>query len=301
MNNLIPFFLILLAFMPIRLLAQGCSDAGACSIPAMQYTDPFNKPEKKNSFYLGLNAGSADHNIIASGAHAGFSRMFGTAFSVDAKLTFAVRNGNDINTCGLGDAYAIINYRISPYFTASAGVKLPLSEANKTFEGRMLPMDYQISLGTPDVIVGVSYNKNNWLLSLAYQQPLDQNQNVFIPSEWPAESTLSEFQQTGVYHRSSDILMRIGRVIPLHDRLTITPGLLPIYHLRSDYDYLTFERVEIDGSAGLTLNATLQATIQSGLHNQIQLSIGFPLIVREVRPDGLTRSFVAGLDYLIAF
>lgn len=301
MRYITTFFIILFIINSIRLQAQGCSDAGACSIPAMQNTDLFAKQEKKNSFSMGLTAGSADHNIFASGAHAGFSRKLGSAFSVDARLTFAIRNGNDINTCGLGDAYAIINYNISNTFTASAGVKLPLSEANKTFEGRMLPMDYQVSLGTPDLIVGISYNKNNWLLALAYQQPLDQNQNVFIPSEWPVESPLSEYTQTGVYDRAGDLLMRIGRTIPLYERLTITPGLLPIYHIRDDIDYLTSEGVKIEGSAGLTLNATLQATILSGLNNQLHLSIGFPLIVREVRPDGLTRSFVAGIEYLIAF
>ena len=67
------------------------------------------------------------------------------------------------------------------------------------------------------------------------------------------------------------------------------------------YPDLTFEEIEIEGSSGLTLNATVQAEIKSGQHNKLNLSLGFPLLVRKVRPDGLTRSFVMGVEYLIGF
>lgn len=301
MKKLSTFCLILLVSGFIRLQAQGCSDAGACTVPALQHADLFNQTEKKNSFTVGLTGGSADHNIFAFGAHAAYHRKFGNTFSADAKLTYAARSGNDINTSGIGDIYVMLNYRVSPSFTATGGVKMPLNEADRTFEGRMLPMDYQTSLGTPDLIIGVSYKYNNWMLALGYQQPVDQNQNIFIPSEWPSESPLADFVQTGRYDRSGDILMRISRIIPLQNNVTIIPGLLPIYHIRNDIDYLTYEQVDIEGSAGLTLNATMQAEIQSGLNNKLNLSLGFPLLVRKVRPDGLTRSFVLGVEYLVAF
>jgi hypothetical protein len=298
MKILFPICLILLVSTYIRLHAQGCSDAGACTLPSLQHAGLFDQMEKKNSFSFGLTGGGADHNIFAFGAHAGYHRKFGNAFSADAKLTYAARSGNDINTSGFGDIYVMLNYRFSPSFTATGGVKMPLNEADRTFEGRMLPMDYQTSLGTPDLIFGVSYTYNNWLIALGYQQPVDQNQNVFIPSEWPSDSPISDFVQTGMYDRSGDVLMRISRIIPLQGNVTIIPGLLPIYHLRNDIDYLTFERVEIEGSAGLTLNATLQAEIKSGLHNKLNLSLGFPMLVRKVRPDGLTRSFVMGVEII---
>lgn len=283
------------------LLSQGCSDAGACTIPAFQAPGIFEDTQKKNTFLLGVNGGSADHSIFALGAHIGFARKFGNSFSADTKLTYGIRSGNDISVSGFGDVFVTLNYRITSTFIASVGGKLPLSEADRTYQGLILPMDYQTSLGTPDLIVGITYNKNNWNVSLGYQHPLDQNQNVFIPSEWPAESPLKDFIQTGVYDRGGDVLMKISRTIPMQGNVTITPGLLPIYHIRNDVDYLTFEKVEIEGSAGLTLNATLLAEIPAGLNNQFNLSVGFPLIVREVRPDGLTRSFVIGVDYVGGF
>ena len=298
MKFLLPFCFLVFTI-PTKLYAQGCSDAGACTLPAFQQSGIFDNTQKKNIFSLGLNAGSADHNIFALGAYIGFTRKFGNSFSADAKVTYGTRSGNDINVSGFGDVFVTMNYRISPTFTASVGGKLPLSEADRTYQDLMLPMDYQTSLGTPDLIFGITYNKNNWIVSLGYQQPLDQNQNVFIPSEWPTESPLADFTQTGEYDRGGDLIMKISRSIPMQGKVTITPGLLPIYHIRNDVDYLTFEKVEIEGSAGLTLNATLLVEIPAGLNNQFNLSIGFPLIVRDVRPDGLTRSFVIGVDYSI--
>jgi hypothetical protein len=280
---------------------QGCSDAGACTIPALQLENPFEETPVKNSITIGFTAGAADHDIMAIGAHAAYSRKLGSSLSIDGKVTYAARNGNDINTNGFGDVYVSLNYRLSATLTATAGVKMPLSEGDRTLNGIMLPMDYQTSLGTPDLIVGLAYQKSNWLIALGYQQPVDQTQNRFYPSDWPAESPLSGFVQTGTYERQGDLLLRISRRIPTQGRMTFIPGILPIYHLGEDIDYTTFEKVKIKGSGGLTLNAVLAAEIDFGDGEMIRPSIGFPLVVREVRPDGLTRSVVAGIDYLIAF
>ena len=35
--------------------------------------------------------------------------------------------------------------------------------------------------------------------------------------------------------------------------------------------------------------------------NIIQLNLGMPFIVRDIRPDGLTRSFIANIEYKIKF
>jgi hypothetical protein len=58
---------------------------------------------------------------------------------------------------------------------------------------------------------------------------------------------------------------------------------------------------EIEGSDGLTLNATCHFLLSVGEKSKLSFNIGFPLIVREARPDGLTRSFVAGVEYGVMF
>jgi hypothetical protein len=78
------------------------------------------------------------------------------------------------------------------------------------------------------------------------------------------------------------------------------PSILPIYHLSNDkYSEFTGNTEvirEIEGSDGLTLNLNLQSKLK--LDNSfITLNIGFPVLVRKVRPDGLTRALVLGLNY----
>ena len=58
---------------------------------------------------------------------------------------------------------------------------------------------------------------------------------------------------------------------------------------------------EIKGSNGLTLNANLYLNYMINKRNSLELSFGSPLVVRDRRPDGLTRSFVANLEYKISF
>jgi hypothetical protein len=61
------------------------------------------------------------------------------------------------------------------------------------------------------------------------------------------------------------------------------------------------EVVEVDGSEGLTLNATVDARYRINERWAIELAYGSPLIVREERPDGLTRSMVLNVGLRYAF
>jgi hypothetical protein len=82
----------------------------------------------------------------------------------------------------------------------------------------------------------------------------------------------------------------------------LTPSILPIYHLGNDTykDELDFEK-EIIGSKGLTLNGTMFLDYEINKRNVLQFNLGIPFVVREKRPDGLTRSFIANFEYRIKF
>ena len=82
----------------------------------------------------------------------------------------------------------------------------------------------------------------------------------------------------------------------------MTPGLLPIYHLAED-KFTDIDGVvkSIEGSSGLTLNGTLYFEFMIGDAGFLEMSVGFPFVVREARPDGLTRSFVFGVAYKQSF
>ena len=285
----------------IHINGQGCSDAGACSITtfAPKPTEETNQPVFQ--LHLGATIGAADHSILATDAEVGLSMRLSQQLSVDGKVTYALRSGNDISVNGLGDVYLMLNYKPFGDFSFAGGIKIPMNDADAKNNGLVLPMDYQTSLGTMDLIAAIVYQKSDWLLGLGYQQPLSQNENTFLPLDWPADSPLQEFDPTYYFERKGDLLLRISRVIRMSDRATCRPGLLPSYHLGDDLQRTSGIEPGIDGSSGLTLNATARFEIQTGDTGQFNVNIGFPVIVRETRPDGLTRSFVAGVSYAHSF
>jgi hypothetical protein len=77
---------------------------------------------------------------------------------------------------------------------------------------------------------------------------------------------------------------------------------LPIYHLSNDKytNNLGIEN-EIKGSQGLTLNGNAYLDYEINNKNALQLNVGMPFVVRDARPDGLTRSFVVNLEYKVKF
>lgn len=295
--------LLVTCFTTTFVFAQGCSDAGACSIPAFKPSTVVS-PDKKNEFMVGLSAGAADHNIFVLTPQIGYSRKLGSSFSVDSRVTAALHSGNGVSTSGLGDVFVNINYLPSAKFSITGGMKIPLNSGGRFYTDEIVfPMDYQSSLGTLDLIAGISYQSNGWHFNFAYQQPLTQGDNLFSPDSLAhPESPFNNFPSSFGFERQSDILVHISRMISVNDHLTFIPGLLSIYHLREDRFYHIQESsIPIDGSSGLTLNATLYSTIQLNDSGKLGVNIGFPLVVRDVRPDGLTRSFVIGAEYSVSF
>lgn len=255
----------------------------------------------KNQFRTGASAGSADNDITIYSASMEYSRQINKSFSADLKLTFLSQSGNNISTAGLSDVFVNINYAASKNVDLILGAKIPLSDANKKKNGLTLPMDYQSSLGTFDVIVGLGYKLDKWKFNIGWQQPLTQNSNTFIAEHYPVASPLHGFQSTNNYSRSGDLLLRASYQFELSKKLLLTPGILPIYHLANDEFSNTNGKQIITGSRGLTLNAIAYLTYKINEKNAFELNMGGPLVARDARPDGLTRSFVATIQYHLSF
>ncbi len=301
-SHILPAVLVIISSTNI-IVGQGCSDAGACSIPAFKPSTEI-VTVKGNELIFGLSAGVADHSIFVLTPQIGYSRKLGSGFSMDGRITAAMHSGNGVSTFGLGDVYVGINYLPSTKFSITGGLKIPLNDGGRFYTDEIVfPMDYQSSLGTLDLIAGIAYHSKGWHCSLAYQQPLTQNENWFYPDSLShPDSPFNDFVSTYNFQRKADILLHISREFLVSDRLKLIPGLLPIYHLGEDQFLNSQELYEsIQGSSGLTLNATMYAVIEMGDSGKLGVNLGFPLIVRDVRPDGLTRSFVLGAEYSFAF
>ncbi len=295
------FFFSLLSN-PQGTYGQGCSDAGACTINTFRPTGQHQMEEAKHYVRVGLSAGQADNDISVLGSLLEYGFRANSQISFDAKLTTLGQSGNDISVYGLSDVFINGHFKAGENFKFSLGAKLPLTDGNRVRNGLPLPMDYQSSLGTFDLIAGIGLAIQKLQLAAAIQQPLTQNKNNFSSELYPPNSPLRNFQSTRAYQRSADALLRLTYPFKFNEKWQLSPSALGIYHLKPDsYQLAGITRAEIAGSDGITLNANVYLEYKPSSKHAIQLVLGAPLLVRDARPDGLTRSFVGALEYKIEF
>lgn len=302
MKKNLPFWIVLIQFLSIYSSnGQGCSDAGFCTLNNFKPGSLDSMPPV-NQLRIGASVGGADHSITVFGNYLEYDRQLGKRFGLDVKLTSLAQSGSEANTFGLSDVYANFHYKIAENLKFSVGAKIPLTDGNVLKDGLPLPMDYQSSLGTYDLIVGLACGVGGAQLAAALQQPLTQNDNTFLVKAYAGDTRFVDFQPTNRFKRKGDVLLRGSYPIPAGSKFKFSPSLLFIYHLGNDkYTGELGKKLEIKGSSGLTLNANVYFDYQINLHNAFQLSLGIPFLVRDVRPDGLTRSFVANLEYRVRF
>lgn len=293
---------LLLLLQSNYLSAQGCSDAGFCTVNSLQPNNNDSIKAYHNQIKTGIFFGKADNSISVFGNYIEYNRQINEKLGVDAKLTTLAQNGNDVSTFGLSDIFLNANYQENKNLKFTLGAKIPLSDAGNSRENLPLPMDYQSSLGTFDLIVGVGYEIKKLQLVAALQQPLTQNDNQFLASQYPASSALRGFLSTNKFKRSGDILLRVSYPLMINSKIRLTPSILPIYHLKNDrFTNQNNVEQEINNSEGLTLNGNAYLDYEINRRNSIQLNVGVPFLVRKSRPDGLTRSFIANVEYRIKF
>lgn len=291
MKKLVILFILLTAYS----YSQGCSDAGFCTLENFQGTTT-DSISLQNNFKLGANIGAADNDVSVFGSYIEYERQLNSKWELSAKITYLSQSANGISSSSLADAYVISSRSVSSSVKVIGGFKIPFTDGNLKQNGVALPMDFQPSLGTFDLILGTSKNYNNWAFVFAYQQPLTQNSNTFLAPVG------SNYISSNKFKRAGDVLLRASYNFSISHKFVVSPSLLPIYHLTND-KYTDNDKVEknIEGSQGLTLNANLYFNYNFDRQNSLELSFGSPLVVRDVRPDGLTRSFVANLEYKIRF
>jgi hypothetical protein len=291
--------------------AQGCSDAGFCSLGALKnhISDSSASSPKNHALDFGLNYGLGEQNTSTINAYAEYLVKFSPQFSFQSKLTATYATGFLGKAFNVGDVYGTINYtpKTSPDNTLNfiAGVKIPLSTGNdKNSDGKPLPLDYQASIGTYDAIGGFNYIVNRkWEFDAAMQVPVVQvNKSTFFPDEY-TDARITNFAPTNNFRRKSDLLGRVGYYFYLpKSSIIIKPSLSGIYHTGTDtYENRFGDRAVINGSRGFTLNGSVVVTKMFKNNNQLEFVVGTPFIVRKERPDGLTRSGVINVQYTIAF
>lgn len=293
---------------------QGCSDAGVCTagpIGELQLVNDSMRDEPRHFARLTFSFAAGEQSTSILQVVPEVSIGVTDRLSLQVKVPYISVSGDLGSTSGVGDptitgSYTLIKERMRR-LDALVGVKINSGEANAKTEGRALPMPYQTSLGTTDLLLGINYRWKRISGAIAYQHVLAQNNaNGFTPAVWAASAdsvAAAGYFSSFRLERANDAVLRAQYAIPW-GRLVLQPGLLGIIHLAEDVEVLPTEplvRRSIAGTAGTTLNLTVDARYRLNDTWSIEAALGSPLVVREVRPDGLTRSMVLNLGLRFAF
>ncbi len=270
-------------------IGQGCADAGLCTVSGLD--SGFEKDEipitARYSTIFGLGEQSVFH-ITAQ-----FEVVIPTFKyqTVQIKMPYNMTFGNLGNISGLGDMSISLNQNVfsgeDSRLNIITGFKIPSNDANKSTDGFPLPMAYQTSLGTYDVILGISYLYKKWHFGFGYQHSFGHNLNEFQHS-YNNPANFNNYNESYHLQRADDIMLRLERQFTVNNFRLIL-GALPIYHLGNDK---IVDGQIVQNSSGLTLNLNAKAEKEFKKDWIIDLMLAAPIIYREVRPDGLTRSFI---------
>lgn len=308
-------FVLLLAF-STELFSQGCSDAGFCTMGAMKPDQPFNKKVEfklrhmEFSFYRGTTTTSPI--VYVATADLNFSLSRKTFFQV--KIPYQAVNGNFGSTRGLSDLSLSLtrNLHASDKFDVNftVGAKIPSNKADLSDPTRNnidFPMYYQTSLGTYDVIAGVSLKTREWLFATGIQHPFNEIDNTFKWEEWrepvyPDFNYVRTYSQSNKLKRGTDVMLRVERNFRF-SQYNFSLGALPIYRISKDEieNPDTGLREKLDGTTGMALSVIATLGYSLNVQSGIRLLMGVKLTDREVNPDGLTRNMVSTISYYYRF
>lgn len=316
----------LVAFLS-EVFPQGCSDAGVCTAGPIGElyvgTDSVaGVEEPRHMARLGYSYALGERGVMVQQVVPELAWGITERLGIQVKVPYMSASGNLGTNSGLGDptittSFAFIAEK-DRRLQAVAGVKIPSGDANAQLDEpsaaqmeRALPMPYQTSLGTTDLLLGLAYRHKRITATLAYQHVLaNNNRNGFRHSAWMDDMDALGYFESWELVRANDAVARIQYAIPI-GKLAVQPGLLAIYHTAEDQ---RLERgsmigpfldppllVDVEGSKGTTLNLTLDARYRFNNSWALELSYGSPLVVRSERPDGLTRSMVLSLALAYRF
>ena len=282
---------------------QGCSDAGFCTAGALQHTRPVDSL-RESSIGISVTAGSGEQGTIITLPQVEWKQRLPYSLQLELKTSYYLASGNLASTSGIGDPMATLSksWRATQDWRgfATAGVRVSLTAADERDRtAKPLPMPYQHGLGTTDVIVGLGMQYKRWLfLSAGYQQPfIHYNDNGYLADAFPLESDdYRAYFNSRKLRRQGDMLLR-AEGTATRGHWALSGGPLLIYHLGNDRITTTSgDEMEVANSSGVTLNIAGRLTYALG-RNRWALGGGSPLVVRQQRPDGLTRHWMLTLKY----
>jgi len=296
---------------------QGCSDAGFCTMGAMKPDQTYSKKInfKLRALEISQYRGKTTLSPVVYVSNIDFAFSLNNKTSFQVKLPYQAVSGNLGKTSGIGDISlsATRNVFSSEKFdiNATIGAKIPTNDSDLKKEddefgnrGSQYPMYYQISLGSYDVIAGISIISNKWLFAAGYQNALTANNNQFRWEEWGeypgGQSYIMDYDLALDLKRGTDIMLRAERNWRFSN-YNFSLGALPIYRITKDQINVNGTYEKVDKTTGLALTALFSAGYNFNVKSSIKFIFGLKITDRDVNPDQLTRTDVQSIAYVYRF
>lgn len=315
----------LMIFLFSEINGQGCSDAGFCTMGAMKPDQAYSRDInfKLRSVEFNYYRGKTTLSPVVTVYTADISFGINDKTSFQLKLPYQHVKGNFGTNEGIGDISFSASRSIGRFKGYNVGItlggKVPSGYGSDNASGRAstfgtgqsqpgdLPMYYQVSLGTYDVVAGASMINAKWLFATGIQIPVKhQNNNTFLWgnfAEYPGgQEYVQEYNRAVNLERGTDIMLRAERNFRFLN-YNFSFGALPIYRITKDrtLDPETGELVKRDGTTGMALSVLASAGYNFNVNSSFKLIFGYKLTDREFNPDGLTRDNVISVSYIYKF
>jgi len=304
------YYTFLFSCLSYVVFGQGCSDAGFCTMGAMRPNQAFHKKltirlkSVEISQYVGRT--KFEDKIWATTLDLNFALSNKTY--VQFKLPYMLVQGPLATTQGIGDISLSLTHSLyateKVQISASIGTKIPTNNANfKNTEGRALPMYYQSSLGTYDLILGISLITKKWLFATGLQHAFNAVDNQFTWGAWKSSEKTAFadiYPVSNQVKRGTDIMFRAERNFRFA-RFNFNIGILPIYRIIADsfVSPQSQTRLDVDETKGLALTILAGAGYRFSTKTGIKAMFGKQVATRYKNLDGLSREevFTVGYEY----
>ncbi|MDX2195251.1 MAG: hypothetical protein NW207_02445 [Cytophagales bacterium] len=315
--------------------AQGCSDAGFCTLGAMKPNQAYSKKIniRVRSIEVSVYYGESRHGLQNVALNGDVNIGISKKFTAQIKLPYQYLKGKLATKDGVGDVSLAVSYNLvgkeTYQINLSLGGKIPTGAADATvaddsagvkIKNRALPMYYQTTLGTYDILGGISLITRGWLFATGFQYDITENKNDFLWGRWNGSSSKSisdNYAKSRQLHRGFDVMWRIEKNLRFSNWNAYL-GLLWIHRITKDtFLDVDNKRREIEGSDGAAVTLLGGLGYRFDVHWGIKLLGGYGLMDRaytqyktpainqattdpvKKNPDGLSRAFVitTGLEY----
>jgi hypothetical protein len=285
----IPGFIGIL-FIANVLFSQGSGDAGLISSGDFDSRSRSEDTPSRIYFLQKAGVGSGDAICLSSEFHLDWNIWGGINlwFAVPYRVTI----GDLATVHGLGDLRVVFSHTLAEagdfVVKINVGGLIPSGNGNKEQEGKSLPMVYQPSQGSASFMVSSMFYFRSWNLSVGYQRPVSGNRNQFTKAIWDNDNAVSEYPDSPELRCGDDLLIRVSKYFD-RPRARYSLSLLPGFRLSEDQIMSDGKRLVVEGSSGFSLNVTAGVEVRLGTYGYFHFLAAFPVLQRDVYPDGLDR------------